>query len=114
MIGAGVRYFSPLTRSFVLSFGGNFTYASDDYMDTYFGVSERDSQRTGLQQFEADAGVRDVRFSLMAIQSLSVSWHLAGGIVYSRLLSDASDSPVVDDRGDENQYFLGVGAVYAW
>jgi outer membrane scaffolding protein for murein synthesis (MipA/OmpV family) len=27
---------------------------------------------------------------------------------YARLLEDAADSPVVDDRGDENQLAAGV------
>ncbi len=114
LVDASARYFSPLSRSFVLSFGGAFTYGSSDYMDTYFGVSQADSARSGLPRFEADGGARDVRFSLMGIQSLSVNWHLGAGIVYSRLLGDAKDSPVVDDQGDANQYFVGVGAVYAW
>jgi outer membrane protein len=114
LVDASARYFTPLSRSFVLSFGGSTTYGSSDYMDTYFGVDARDATVTGLSQFSASDGFRDVRLSVMAIQSLSVNWHLAGGLVYSRLLGDASDSPVVDDRGDENQYFLGAGAVYAW
>lgn len=114
LVDASVRYFTPLSRSFVLSFGGSTTYGSSDYMDTYFGVDARDASVTGLSQFSASDGFRDVRFSLMAIQSLSINWHLAGGVVYSKLLGDAADSPVVDDRGDDNQFFVGFGAVYAW
>lgn len=114
LIDASVRYFTPLSRSFVLSFGGGTTYGSSDYMDAFFGVDTRDAATTGLSQFSASDGFRDARLSLMAIQSLSINWHLSGGIVYSRLLGDAADSPVVDDRGDENQYFVGFGAVYAW
>lgn len=114
LIDASVRYFTPLSRSFILSFGGAYTYGSSDYMETFFGVDTRDAATTGLSLFEADGGSRDIRLSLMAIQSLSINWHLAGGVVYQRLLGDAEDSPVVDDRGDENQFFVGVGAVYAW
>jgi outer membrane protein len=114
LFDASVRYFHPISRSFVLSLGGSTTYGSSDYMDTYFGVDARDASVTGLSRFSASDGFRDVRFSLMGIQSLSMNWHLAGGIVYSKLLGDASDSPVVDDRGDANQFFIGFGAVYAW
>ncbi len=114
LIDAGVRYFSPLTRSLVLSLGGNFTYGSSDYMDTYFGVDSRDAAATGLPRFEADGGARDVRFFAGVIQSLSINWHLGAGVGVSQLLGDASDSPVVDDRGDSTQYFAGVAAVYAW
>jgi outer membrane protein len=114
LVDASVRYFTPLTRSFILSFGGATTYGSSDYMDAFFSVDARDASVTGLSQFSASDGFRDVRFSLMAIQSLSINWHLAGGVVYQRLLGDAADSPVVDDQGDANQFFFGFGAVYAW
>ena len=50
----------------------------------------------------------------MVIVSLSQNWHLAGGVIYSRLVGDAADSPVVKDRGSENQFFAGAGVVYAW
>jgi outer membrane protein len=111
---ASVRAFYPISRSFVLAYGAGLTYGSSDYMDTYFGVDAVDSAVTGLRRFGADAGFRDVRLSLMAIQSLSINWHVAAGAVYSRLLGDAKDSPVVSDRGDENMFFFGAGVVYAW
>ena len=50
----------------------------------------------------------------MAIFSLSPKWHVAGGIIYSKLLEDASDSPVVDERGSSDQLYVGVGVAYAW
>ena len=48
------------------------------------------------------------------IFSLSPNWHLAGGLIYSRLVGDAADSPVTDDRGSANQFFAGLGIAYAW
>jgi len=50
----------------------------------------------------------------MAIFSFSENWHLSGGVVYTRLLGDAADSPVVDDRGSKDQIFAGLGIAYAW
>ena len=111
---ASVRAFYPISRSFVLSYGAGLTYGSSDYMDTYFGVDAADAAVTGLRPFSAESGIRDVRLSLMAIQSLSINWHLAAGVVYTRLLGDAEDSPVVSDRGDENMFILGAGVVYAF
>jgi len=29
-------------------------------------------------------------------------------------MSDASDSPIVDDRGDSSQYIYGLGVAYSW
>ena len=73
-----------------------------------------DAGRSGLSQFSADGGLRDIRVPLMAIFSFSESWHLAGGVIYSRLLGDAADSPVTSDRGSKNQFFVGAGVAYAW
>ncbi len=60
------------------------------------------------------SGLRDVRIPMMAIYSLSPKWHIAGGLIYSRLVGDASDSPVVDERGSRDQLFAGLGVAYAW
>ena len=114
LVSAGARYFQPVTRPLTLSIGATVTYGSSDYMQTYFGVDSDNAARSGLSQFSAGSGLRDVRIPVMAIYSLSPNWHLSGGLVYSRLLGDASDSPVVDDRGSRNQLFAGVGVAYAW
>ncbi len=114
LVSAGARYFQPVTRPLTLSIGATVTYGSSDYMQTYFGVDSDNAARSGLSQFSAGSGLRDVRIPVMAIYSLSPNWHLSGGLVYSRLLGDASDSPVVDDRGSSNQLFAGVGVAYAW
>jgi outer membrane protein len=83
-------------------------------MQTYFGVDASNVGSSGLSSFSAGSGIRDVRFPLMAIWSLSPKWHLAGGLVYSKLVGDASDSPVTNDRGDDNQIYAGIGVAYAW
>lgn len=108
------RKFVPLGRAFTFSLGGSLTYANGNYMSTYFSVDSIDAARSGLPQFGADSGLRDFRISPMVVFSFSPRWHLAGGVVYSRLLGDAADSPVVDDRGSANQFFTGFGLAYAW
>ena len=114
LISASARYFQPVTLPLTLSIGATVTYGSSDYMQTYFGIDSDNAARSGLSQFNADSGLRDVRIPLMAIYSLSPNWHLAGGLIYSRLLGDASDSPIVDDRGSSDQLFAGLGVAYAW
>ncbi len=114
LISAGARYFQPVARPLTLSIGATVTYGSGDYMQTYFGVDSNNAARSGLSQFSAGSGLRDVRFPIMAIYSLSPNWHLSGGLVYSRLLGDASDSPLVDDRGSSDQLYAGLGVAYAW
>jgi outer membrane protein len=87
-------------------------YASEDYMDEYFGVSAADAASSGLDAFDADAGFKDVGLTASVNYRFAEKWavSLLGG--YSRLLGDAADSPVVDDRGDANQLFLGFTLNY--
>jgi outer membrane protein len=114
LVALGARYFKPVARPLTLSIGATVTYGSGDYMETYFGVDANNAARSGLSQFSADSGIRDVRIPIMAIYSLSPSWHVAGGLVYSRLVGDAADSPIVDGRGSANQLYAGLGVAYAW
>ena len=114
LVSGSARYFQPVSRPLTLSAGVTATYASSDYMQTYFGVDAGNVGSSGLSTFSAGSGIRDIRIPIMAIFSLSPKWHLAGGLVYSKLLGDASDSPVTNNRGDDNQIYAGIGVAYAW
>ena len=114
LIDLGGTYWRPVAKAFDIGFRGVVTYASDDYMSSYFDVSEKESIRTGLPEFDADGGFKDVRVGLMGLLHLSFNWHVGGGFIYGRLLGDAEDSPVVDDRGDANQFYGGLSLIYSW
>jgi MipA family protein len=113
---AGLNAFAmqPVAKMVTLGGGAAFTYGSSNYMDEYFGVTARDALATGLPVYQAGAGVRDVRGWVSALLHLSPQWHLGAGVMYSRLVGDAADSPIVTERGSENQWIYGVGALYAW
>lgn len=113
-ISLSARYWHPWSKTVDLTIGGGFTYADDDYMSTYFGVSPADSTRTGLPVFDAEGGIKSVKIIPGIMVHLSRSWHVGGGLRYQLLLSDAKDSPVVDDRGDSNQIVATVAVAYSW
>lgn len=113
----GVKYWVPVARMVILQAGGGFSYASDDYVDTYYGVNGSDIPlfpSLGGKAYRADGGINDVNATIGALVSFSPKWHLGLGVRYQRLLNDAEDSPVVDDRGDANQWVVGAGLGYAW
>ena len=114
IVTGSMRYYKPVLRPLTLSIGASLTYGSSDYMDTYFGVNSGNVGSSGLSSYDADAGLRDFRVPLMAIFSFSESWHVGGGVIYTRMLGNAADSPVVDDRGSKNQFYAGLGVAYAW
>ena len=110
---AGV-YWQPLSKAFDIGFSAKASFASGDYMSSFFDVSASDSTASGLTQFDADGGAKDIGIAVMGLFHLSKSWHVGGGIQYKALFGDASDSPVVDSRGSDNQLFVGLSLLYSW
>jgi len=94
--------------------GVTIEYANHDYMQTYFGVNAGNVGTSGLSFFNADSGVDNVGATLGGLYYINKSWLALGLVRYSQLQGDAADSPVVDQRGDDNQWLMGVGAVYLW
>jgi outer membrane scaffolding protein for murein synthesis (MipA/OmpV family) len=83
-------------------------------MSSYFGVSASDAAQNGLSQFDADEGFKDVAVSASYTYSFGERWSVTGVGRYARLLNDAEDSPVVDDRGDANQFVVGLLANFTF
>jgi outer membrane scaffolding protein for murein synthesis (MipA/OmpV family) len=90
------------------------TYASDDYMDTYFSVTNHNKGNSNLSNYSADGGFKDVGLNLVASYTPWEKWGVMGLFSYKMLLNDAKDSPLVDDVGDKNQMTLGLMATYRW
>jgi len=114
IVSASTRYWLPVHKMAELGLVVGMSIADDNYMETYFGVDQKDSDRTGLAIFEADSGIRDVRVIPAVVVHFSPKWHMGIGARYSRLLNDAEDTPIVEDRGTPNQWIYGLALAYAW
>ena len=101
-----------ISSEWALTIGAFGTYASDDYMSTYFGVSGRDSDRSGLDKYDADGGMKDVGLDLGANWSFAQNWDLRGLLQIKQLVGDADDDSPVTDQGSETQFFGGVLVLY--
>lgn len=112
--GLNAYAMQPVARMVTLAAGTGFTYGSGNYMDEYFGVTQADSLASGLPVYVPGGGLRDVRGWTTAVLSLSLHWHLGVGVMYSRIVGDAADSPLVALEGSKNQWIYGAGVVYAW
>ena len=109
-----VRYWRPLSKSLDFGIGVGYTYASEDYMSTYFDVDARDASASGLARFDAEAGTKDLTVTPKFVFHFSKQWHLGLGFRYKLLIGDAADSPVVDVQGSKNQFLAGLGLIYSW
>ncbi|MDJ0511859.1 MAG: MipA/OmpV family protein [Methyloceanibacter sp.] len=74
------------------------TFASAEFMDTYFGVTPKQSRnsRAGIPVYTPDGGIKDVFIELGGSYDISERWVFKGGVRYGRLLDQAADSPLVE------------------
>ena len=101
-----------ISKAWMLSMGAHTTYADDDYMQTYFGVSAADSARSGLKRYNADSGMKDVGIDLGLNWNFASSWDLRGIASISQLIGDADDSSPVVNEGSETQFMGGVMVLF--
>lgn len=104
----GADFITPLGSSFRLNARVFGTYASEGYMNSYFGIGNGDARRSGLDTFDADSGFKDVGLRVFLDYNITQNWQIGALAGYSRLVGDAEDSPVVDDVGDADQIFGGL------
>lgn len=90
------------------------TWADGDYMDSFFSVTPAQSATSGLAVFDATSGLKDISLSFGSNYAVSDKWALVGNIGYSKLLSDAKNSPIVSVQGSSNQFLGGLWAVYSF
>lgn len=103
---------NPLDR-LEISFGPRASWASDDYMETYFGVTAAEALASGgaLTAYQPGAGFKTVGLAARASYALTdlATLHLQGG--WDRFVGDADDSPIVKG-GNEDQFSIGLGVTY--
>lgn len=74
------------------------TWANEDHMQSYFGVTAAQSASSGLAAYDAGAGFKRVDLGLSATYMFSENWALRGEVEIGRLLGDAADSSIVQDK----------------
>ncbi len=103
-----LRWASPVGERMAFAGSISGTWASEDYMSNRFGISGSDADQSGLDQYDADAGLKNATITGSLTYRLAERWSVTGLAAFSRLFGDAEDSPIVDERGDANQLLGGV------
>lgn len=95
-----------------VSIGPRLSLVNDTYSQTYFGVTDIQSARSGLVRYNADGGLLSVGIGANALVPLTdrISATVVAG--YDRLAGDAARSPLVEERGSRNQATVGLGLTY--
>ncbi len=88
------------------------THGSKYWMQSYYGISESESEASGLAPYSPNAGLRDVFFDAAVDIPIdaSVGLELRGG--YKRLFGPAANAPQVDDAGSANDFSVGLSLYY--
>ncbi|MBX3569916.1 MAG: MipA/OmpV family protein [Rhizobiaceae bacterium] len=104
--------FVDVAETLRVSAGPRLSFASADYMDAYYGISPSESAASGLPGYDPGSGIKS------AGAGGAVTWKATDRITssifgeYARLVGDAADSPLVRERGSENQFTFGVSSTY--
>ncbi|WP_341365509.1 MipA/OmpV family protein [Yoonia sp. BS5-3] len=77
-----------------LSIGPRVLWGSEDYAQTYYGVSAAESAASSFDAFEAGAGIVSAGIEAGARYQINDVWGLEGAISYEQLQNDAADSPI--------------------
>ena len=70
------------------------TWANNQYMEDYFGVTPEQAARSQFSTYKAKAGMKDASIGLNVKYSITKNWFVTGDGRVKKLLSDAASSPI--------------------
>lgn len=108
---ASLQYTERL-GSVIVGAGPRLTYASEDFMNTYYGINPGQSARTGLGRYKADGGLVSYGLGGSVTVPLQGKWALTAFGGYDRLGQEITDSPLIRQRGQDYQFSVGMGVGY--
>lgn len=91
-----------------LTLGPRLGFGTDRFAETYFGISEAESEASGLERFDAHGGLLSAGVELGARYLFNDRWGLEGNASWGRLLNDAAESPITEE-GSADQYKVRLG-----
>jgi MipA family protein len=110
--GGGYTVETGVSRSFVVdarqrvSISAGLTGAGDRYLQTWYGVTEEQSARSGYPVFKPSEGLRDVHAGASWRIEVNPQWAGFASIGATRLLGAAADSPLTRQA---NSYSISAG-----
>ncbi|HBH7868255.1 TPA: outer membrane protein OmpV [Vibrio parahaemolyticus] len=112
--GAYKGYLAGATYFHIMNFGSvdfvpfaNLTYQSEDYVDYYFGIKDREA-KANRKAYKGDATV-SYGLGYKLVMPINDNWQINQTTQYTRLGSGISDSSVVDSA---NQWVVGASVSY--
>lgn len=105
----GLDVVLPLADRFEVAFGPRTSWASDGYMETYFGVTPREAARSPvLTAYEPSGGFKTAGLAAQVNYWIDGKTRIQVRGSWDRLIGDAGDSPIVK-YGSRDQWSFGIG-----
>ncbi len=95
-----------------LEMGPRLSFATADYMRTYFGVSNAEALATGLSAYKPAGGYRGAGLAATATYDIDKRWFVRGDAGWTRLSDEITKSPIVKLDGRRDQFTVGLGVAY--
>ena len=108
---AQVSYAAYRSQKLFLNLDAQTSFADHKYMRTFFGVTPAEATRSGLSAYRPDGGIRDAGAGLTAGYQFDQKWGIIARAGVNYFLSDAKNSPVVDE-GSKIQAVGGLALSY--
>jgi outer membrane scaffolding protein for murein synthesis (MipA/OmpV family) len=111
---AFVNWSTKLSDSLMLTVGPKVTVASNDFTQTYFGITPGQATRSGYRAYNPDGAFMSYGLGASLRYRLTEQLSLGGFAGIDRIAGDAADSPLVDQAGSPTQGRLGVTLGFGW
>jgi outer membrane scaffolding protein for murein synthesis (MipA/OmpV family) len=84
----------PVTDQLMIMGSVGATWADEEHMKAYFGVSSSQSARSGHRHYATDSGIKSVGFTVGAFYTVAEQWDVKLMRMGDQLLGDAAGSPI--------------------
>jgi len=103
-------------RRWDASIGPRVSYASDSYMDKYFGVTPEEAALNPAitAAYAPSGGARSIGGRAAFAYYVNDRWRASADLGYARLGDRAADSPIVRTLGSRDQVTAGVSLAYTF
>jgi outer membrane protein len=104
----------PVMGQLTLSGGPRMTLVTAAANDPYFSITPWQSYLSGLPVYDAEGGVQSIGAGVQARYLWNEAWTTFAFMEYQRLTSGAANSPLVEQRGSPDQFWVGLGTSYSF
>ena len=104
----------PVTGQLTFSGGPRMTLVTAAANEPYYSITPWQSYQSGLPVYDAKGGVQSVGAGVQARYRWNEAWATYAFMEYQRLTSGAANSPLVEQRGSPDQFWVGLGTSYSF